>query len=185
MNQTWKRPFFGVFSTPSKSFAQKYTFCFHFANQKKAEKIDYNDPEFRSVDNPRWVEAGMPPSMVEVLKEKGIVQLTPVQAEAFDPVLAGQDVIGRSRTGTGKTLAFGMPSLTRLAKWVEEKGYMDERGRVVRGRPVSMLVLCPTRELARQVKEELSMIARPLGLYATVFHGGVSYGPQVCRQNSF
>lgn len=118
--------------------------------------------------------------MIDVLSEKGIVRFTPVQGEAFDPVAAGRDVIGRSRTGTGKTLAFGLPALTRLNKWMDKKGFRDERGRLARGRPVSMVVLCPTRELARQVQEEISGVARPLGLYTEVFHGGVSYDPQVC-----
>lgn len=122
----------------------------------------------------------MSQDVIDVLSEKGITKFTPVQAEAFDPVLAGRDVIGRSRTGTGKTLAFGLPSLTRLIKWMDEKGYRDERtGDLARGRPVSMLVLCPTRELARQVQDELASVARPLGLYSDVFHGGVSYEPQV------
>ena len=117
--------------------------------------------------------------MIDVLSEKGIVRFTPVQGEAFDPIVAGRDVIGRSRTGTGKTLAFGLPSLVRLTRWLEEKGIRDPRtGRMERGRPVSMLILCPTRELARQVQEELAAVARPLGLYTDVFHGGVSYDPQ-------
>lgn len=89
-------------------------------------------------------------------------------------------MIARSRTGTGKTLAFGLPAITRLNLSINAKGYRDERGRLVRGRPVSMIVLCPTRELARQVQEEISAVAGPLGLYAEVFHGGVSYDPQVC-----
>ena len=115
-----------------------------------------------------------------MLSEKGITKFTPVQAEAFDPVLAGRDVIGRSRTGTGKTLAFGLPSLTRLVRLLEQKGIRDPAtGRMERGRPVSMLVLCPTRELARQVQEELAAVARPLNLFVDVFHGGVSYEPQV------
>jgi ATP-dependent RNA helicase DDX21 len=117
--------------------------------------------------------------VIDVLSEKGIVRFTPVQGEAFDPIVAGRDVIGRSRTGTGKTLAFGLPCLTRLTKWLEEKGIRDpETGRMARGRPVSMLILCPTRELARQVQEELSAVAKPLGLFTEVFHGGVSYDPQ-------
>jgi ATP-dependent RNA helicase DDX21 len=117
--------------------------------------------------------------VIDVLSGKGITHFTPVQGEAFDPIVAGRDVIGRSRTGTGKTLAFGLPSLVRLSKWLEEKGIRDpETGRMQRGRSVSMLVLCPTRELARQVHEELSTVARPLGLYSEVFHGGVSYDPQ-------
>jgi ATP-dependent RNA helicase DDX21 len=88
-------------------------------------------------------------------------------------------VIGRSRTGTGKTLAFGMPALTRLVSFLEETGVRDARtGRMARGRGVAMIVLCPTRELARQVADELREVARPLQLHVECFHGGVSYGPQ-------
>lgn len=123
--------------------------------------------------------------VIDILSSKGIVQFTEVQASAFSPVLAGRDVIGRSRTGTGKTLAFGIPSLHRLVKLAEDKGTIDQNGRRKRGRGVSMLVLCPTRELARQVEGELQAIARPLNLYTTVFHGGVSYDPQVRKRSLF
>jgi len=143
------------------------------------EPIDYTDPKFLSTSNPRWTKAGLDQRVIDVLSGKGIVRFTPVQGEAFDPVVAGRDVIGRSRTGTGKTLAFGLPSLTRLIKWMEQKGVRDPAtGRMQRGRGVSMLVLCPTRELARQVQDELGAIAKPLGLYTDVFHGGVSYDGQ-------
>lgn len=132
-----------------------------------------------STSNPRWVDAGLSQEVIDVLSGKGITHFTPVQGEAFDPIVSGRDIIARSRTGTGKTLAFGLPSITRLNTWLNEKGYRDERGRLVRGRPVSMIVLCPTRELARQVYEEIASVARPLGLFSEVFHGGVSYDPQV------
>eukprot|EP00934_Nitzschia_sp_Nitz4_P002298 Nitzschia sp. Nitz4//scaffold30_size153850//50267//55164//NITZ4_002770-RA/size153850-processed-gene-0.39-mRNA-1//-1//CDS//3329547238//2298//frame0 len=144
-------------------------------NIEKSDDIamDYNDPEFLSTTNPHWTASGLDSRVIDILAEKGITKFTPVQAEAFQPVMDGRDVIGRSRTGTGKTLAFGLPSLTRLSTLLEEKG---TRG--ARGRPVSMLVLCPTRELARQVQAELSAVAKPLKLYVDVFHGGVSYDPQ-------
>jgi ATP-dependent RNA helicase DDX21 len=77
----------------------------------------------------------------------------------------------------GKTLAFGLPSLMRLLEFTDATGKRIG-GRMQRGRSVSMLVLCPTRELARQVQEELAEVARPVGLFVEVFHGGVSYGPQ-------
>ena len=148
--------------------------------KKQDDPIDFEDPKFLSTSNPRWVQAGLSQKVIDVLSEKGITKFTPVQGEAFDPVLAGRDVIGRSRTGTGKTLAFGLPSLTRLVTMLEQKGLRDPAtGRMERGRPVSMLVLCPTRELARQVQEELAAVARPLRLFVDVFHGGVSYEPQV------
>ena len=87
-------------------------------------------------------------------------------------------MICRSRTGTGKTLAFGLPSMHRLSQRAEEKGRLDGGGRMRRGRAPAMLVLCPTRELARQVHEELSTFCKSFGLYSDVFHGGVSYDPQ-------
>jgi len=142
------------------------------------EVIDYKDKTFLSTSNPRWVQAGLSQAVIDVLSSKGITHFTPVQGEAFDPIMARRDVIGRSRTGTGKTLAFGLPSLTRLVDMLEKTGKRDERGRMQRGRNPSMLVLCPTRELARQVQDELSQVARPLGLFTEVFHGGVSYSPQ-------
>jgi ATP-dependent RNA helicase DDX21 len=98
------------------------------------------------------------------------------------PILAGRDVIGRSRTGTGKTLAFGMPSAVRLLELLKKAGKCEVVGgknRMQRGRLPSMIVMCPTRELARQVEGELREVCQPLGLFTEVFHGGVSYDPQV------
>lgn len=143
------------------------------------EEVDYNDPKFLNIKNPFWTENGLDNRIIDILSEKGITQFTPVQAEAFLPVMRRRDVIGRSRTGTGKTLAFGLPALTRLVDFLQEKGFRSETGQMQRGRPVSMIILCPTRELARQVSEELSLVAKPLRLFVDVFHGGVSYGPQV------
>jgi ATP-dependent RNA helicase DDX21 len=121
----------------------------------------------------------MDQAVIDQLSQKGIASFTPVQAEAFEPIMQRRDVIGRSRTGTGKTLAFGMPALQRLIAFHEEKGNRDKLGRMRRGRNVAMVVLCPTRELARQVADELTeVVAEPLGLAVQVFHGGVSYGPQ-------
>jgi ATP-dependent RNA helicase DDX21 len=164
-----------------------------------------------STSNPYWIEAGLSQKVIDVLSQKGIVRFTPVQAEAFGPILARRDVIGRSRTGTGKTLAFGLPGLTRISELADKKGLREANGRMRKGRPgmsdrnivlrcydlysnqschcpacalVSMIVLCPTRELARQVQDELSLVARPLGLFVDVFHGGVSYDGQV-RQSIY
>ncbi|GFH51977.1 hypothetical protein CTEN210_08453 [Chaetoceros tenuissimus] len=140
--------------------------------------VDFTDDKFLSTSNPYWTNAGMDQRVIDVLSGKGITKFTEVQGKAFEPALAGRDMIGRSRTGTGKTIAFGLPSVHRLAKLAEQKGNVDERGRRKRGRKVGMIVLCPTRELARQVNDEISQIAKPFNLYTTVFHGGVSYDPQ-------
>ena len=138
------------------------------------------DDEFLSITNPRWVAAGLDQRIIDTLSGKGFLKFTPVQGEAFDPVVKGRDLIGRSRTGTGKTLAFGLPAITRLLDIMVANGKRDAAtGQMRRNRMVSMIVLCPTRELARQVQQELSDVARPLGLIVEVFHGGVSYDPQV------
>lgn len=140
---------------------------------------DPKNPSYLSTMNPHWTYSGMQQSVIDWLSAKGITKFTEVQGEAFNPVLSGRDVIGRSRTGTGKTLAFGIPAFHRLVKLGYEKGIVDNRtGRRTRGRKTSMIVLCPTRELARQVQEELDGIAKLMGLYTAVFHGGVSYDPQ-------
>ena len=69
--------------------------------------------------------------------------------------------------------------MTRLVDLTVQKGTRNTSGRMARGRKPSMVVLCPTRELARQVSDELSMYADLLGLRVAVFHGGVSYNPQM------
>ena len=142
-------------------------------------KQDFTDPNFLLVTNPHWIEAGLHPGIIDILSGKGITKFTPVQGEAYGPIVAGRDVIGRSRTGTGKTLAFGLPAMTRIVQIAEETGKKDlSTGVMRRGRLPSMIILCPTRELARQVQEELAIMAKPLGLFAEIFHGGVSYDPQ-------
>ena len=142
--------------------------------------VDFNDPNFLSTTNPHWVEAGLSQKVIDVLSEKGIVRFTPVQAEAFGPISGGTRRDWPVPDGTGKTLAFGLPGLTRIVELAEKKGIRDPRMvACARDAVCSMLVLCPTRELARQVQEELAMVARPLGLYVEVFHGGVSYDGQV------
>jgi len=152
--------------------------------QQKEE--DFLDPKFLSTSNPIWTQSGVSQDVIDVLSHKGITNFTPVQAKAIRPVLAGRDVIGRSRTGTGKTLAFGIPAITRLARIAKENGnaevMRDGSIRMRRGRLPSMIVLCPTRELARQVGEELNAVCKPLGLFAAIFHGGVSYDGQVCMK---
>mmetsp|Transcript_14706 Transcript_14706/g.28082 ORF Transcript_14706/g.28082 Transcript_14706/m.28082 type:complete len:914 (+) Transcript_14706:164-2905(+) len=150
---------------------------------EEVKEEEYSNPKFLSTGNPYWSETcRVPQDIVDVLSHKGITHFTPVQAKAIAPVLAGRDVIGRSRTGTGKTLAFGIPSLMRLLDIAKKNGSAEVMSngsvRMRRGRLPSMIVMCPTRELARQVEEELSGVCKPLGLFSALFHGGVSYGPQ-------
>ena len=110
---------------------------------------------------------GVPAPLVEVLAEDGITAPFPVQAATLPDALAGRDILGRARTGSGKTLGFSLPLVTRLAD-----------GQSASKRPRG-LVLVPTRELATQVQEVLRPLARAMGLWTTTIYGGVSYGPQV------
>lgn len=70
------------------------------------------------------------------------------QAVTYDHILSGRDIIGKSRTGTGKTIAFGLPVIQHLGRFADD----DSGSRARRGRSPRFLVVCPTRELARQVR---------------------------------
>src|SRR6202451_3435250 len=114
-----------------------------------------------------FAELGVPAPLVDVLHADGITAPFPVQAATLPDALAGRDILGRAQTGSGKTLGFSLPLVTRLAG-----------GQTASGRPRG-LVLVPTRELATQVYEVLRPLARAMGLFVTTIYGGVSYGPQV------
>ncbi|ESW15329.1 hypothetical protein PHAVU_007G063700 [Phaseolus vulgaris] len=107
------------------------------------------------------------------LKEKGIESLFPIQAMTFDLVLDGSDLVGRARTGQGKTLAFVLPILESLtngpAKSTRKTGY---------GRTPSVLVLLPTRELACQVHSDFEVYGGAMGLSACCLYGGAPYNTQ-------
>ncbi|XP_068650332.1 DEAD-box ATP-dependent RNA helicase 7-like [Aristolochia californica] len=109
----------------------------------------------------------------EKLKSKGIESLFPIQAMTFDIVLDGADLVGRARTGQGKTLAFILPILESLtsgkAKASRKTGY---------GRSPSVLVLLPTRELATQVYADFEVYGGAVGLTSTCLYGGASYNSQ-------
>jgi len=94
----------------------------------------------------------------------GFATATPIQAQAIPPALEGRDVIGQAHTGSGKTAAFGIPMVERL----------DPDGPAFQG-----LVLCPTRELALQVYEELTRIGAPRGIRSVSIYGGESYRKQL------
>lgn len=112
-------------------------------------------------------------STVKRLAENGITHATEVQAGTFDLVYDGKDIIAKSRTGTGKTLAFALPILERLAIIKREK---DNRS--ARNEGPGCIVLAPTRELAKQVAREMKYVGEGLGLSVECFYGGVAYGPQ-------
>src|SRR5580692_10980824 len=114
-----------------------------------------------------FASLGVPAPLVAVLAQDGIISPFPVQAATLPDALAGRDILGRAQTGSGKTLGFSLPLVSRLAS-----------GSTLSARPRG-LVLVPTRELATQVTEVLKPLARVMGLRVTTIYGGVSYGPQV------
>src|SRR6202046_310241 len=118
--------------------------------------------------NPSRARGGGEP-ICAALEDAGITTAFPIQALALPIALDGQDLIGQARTGTGKTLAFGVSLLQRL----------DEAGRSA-GRPTPRaLVVVPTRELAIQVGDDLRIAGSRLGTHVVTLYGGRAYEPQI------
>ncbi|CAM9298724.1 unnamed protein product [Choristocarpus tenellus] len=105
------------------------------------------------------------------LRARGIGSLFPIQALTFEHVMEGKDLIGRARTGMGKTLAFAVPVIEQLLKF---------KGTLKPGRPPRVLVMAPTRELAKQVATDFEMTAP--SLRTTCIYGGAPYRPQACHE---
>ena len=116
--------------------------------------------------NLSFASLGLSPASLAVLSEIGFKDATPIQAQAIPPLLQGRDLIGQSKTGSGKTAAFGLPVLDRL----------DFSGR----RRLQALILCPTRELCTQVAREIRRLGRRhAGLQVLVLAGGTPLFPQL------
>ncbi|MEK7464859.1 MAG: DEAD/DEAH box helicase [Patescibacteria group bacterium] len=105
---------------------------------------------------------GIAPALMEILQRLHFRTPTPIQTQAIPVAIEGKDLVGIAQTGTGKTLAFGVPMIQRLAQ-----------------AKVQGLVVLPTRELALQVDEMLRQIGQGLGLRTAVLIGGAAIGPQV------
>ncbi|MBK8462256.1 MAG: DEAD/DEAH box helicase [Nigerium sp.] len=116
-----------------------------------------------------FARLGVPASLAAVLADRGIDTPTPIQAATLPDSLAGRDVLGRGRTGSGKTYAFALPLVARLSAG---------RVRAAAGRPRA-LVLAPTRELAAQIAEAIRPLAEVSTLSSLTIFGGVNQNPQV------
>lgn len=106
---------------------------------------------------------GISPLLLSILSKVGINAPTPIQEKSIPVVLTGKDVIGIAQTGTGKTLAFGLPMIQLLAKKAGAMG----------------LIVLPTRELAIQVEDTLKRVGGSLGLRTAILVGGASMGAQI------
>lgn len=141
---------------------------------KVAEEDEEGEGEVAKAEDPNAISRfRISVPLREKLKSKGIESLFPIQAMTFNDILDGSDLVGRARTGQGKTLAFVLPILESVtngpAKTSRKTGY---------GRPPSVLVLLPTRELACQVYDDLKVYGEALGLTSCCLYGGASYHPQ-------
>ena len=115
----------------------------------------------------KFNELKLEKNILKALKEAGYSEPTPIQQQAIPPVLEGRDLMGCAQTGTGKTCAFAVPIIQRLAKSEGRKG------------TIRALILTPTRELALQIYENVCQYARYVPCSAAVIFGGVSQVPQV------
>ncbi|XP_041002607.1 DEAD-box ATP-dependent RNA helicase 7-like [Juglans microcarpa x Juglans regia] len=147
------------------------------SKKAKVEEDEEEDDEDKSEGDPNAVSRFRISEQLRAkLKEKGIESLFPIQAMTFDTILDGSDLVGRARTGQGKTLAFVLPILESLtngpAKASRKTGY---------GRAPSVLVLLPTRELANQVYADFEVYGGALGLVSCCLYGGAPYQSQETR----
>jgi ATP-dependent RNA helicase DeaD len=110
-------------------------------------------------------ELGLSPELLKAVEKMGYEEASPIQSEAIPVLLNGSDVVGQSQTGSGKTAAFALPAIERVDPSV---------------RAAQVLVLCPTRELAVQVAEEVAKLAAfKRGVRELPIYGGASYDRQI------
>ena len=114
-------------------------------------------------------DLGLNPKLLEALAQEGYVAPTPIQAQAIPHLMQGRDLLGLAQTGTGKTAAFLLPILHRLAAV----------RRPAAARCANVLILAPTRELASQIDQSIGAYGGKLGMSHTVVFGGVSQYSQV------
>jgi superfamily II DNA/RNA helicase len=121
-----------------------------------------------------FADLGVPQDICSALASKGIIDAFPIQELTLPLAMAGQDLIGQAKTGTGKTLGFGIPLLTQVIsptnpQWASFKHAGKPQG----------LVIVPTRELAIQVAADLEVAGKNMGARVLSLYGGKAYEPQV------
>ena len=113
----------------------------------------------------RFEELGICPEIQKAVKHMGFEEASPIQSKAIPVMMTGKDIIGQAQTGTGKTAAFGIPMLEKI----------DPKNKKLQG-----IVLCPTRELAIQVAEEIRNLAKYMhGIKVLPIYGGQEIVKQI------
>jgi len=127
--------------------------------------IDLARPLSKESMQPTFDTLGLSPASLRAVRELGFTVPTPVQVAAIPPALAGKDVLASAQTGTGKTAAFALPILERLALLPRKKTHA--------------LILAPTRELAAQIAAHFAALAKGTDLRVAAIFGGVGFGAQI------
>ncbi len=158
-------------SAPRRSFDEPERGKFVPADDVKLAKLQAESTVASDVEGVTFGDLGIGGNISRALQELGASSPFPIQAATIPDVIAGKDVLGRGRTGSGKTIAFGAPLVEKL---------MEHGGGTKRkmGRAPRALILAPTRELALQIDRTVQPIARSVGLFTTQIYGGVPYGRQ-------
>ncbi|MFG2324238.1 DEAD/DEAH box helicase, partial [Streptomyces sp. NPDC048568] len=141
----------------------------HVVVPENAEGVEGTPEAVQAPATPEitFADLGLPEGVVRKLAQNGVTTPFPIQAATIPDALAGKDILGRGRTGSGKTLSFGLPALATLAG-----------GRTEKHKPRAV-ILTPTRELAMQVADALQPYGDVLGLKMKVVCGGTSMGNQI------
>ena len=123
------------------------------------------DTKIETPQKPSFAALGLSPAILKAVEALGFEEPAPIQAAAIPVMLEGHDVVGQSQTGSGKTAAFAIPAIEKID---------------AANRAVQVLILCPTRELATQVAEEVHKLAiYKRGVHAVPIYGGASYDRQL------
>ena len=134
------------------------------------DTTSYDEVEITVVpDGITFADLGVPAQLVSALAATGVTSPFPIQAATLPDSLAGRDVLGRGRTGSGKTYAFVLPLLARLATSNSQRRPNRPRA----------LILAPTRELATQIQASITPLTTALKLRTMTIFGGVGQGPQI------
>ncbi|XWS44449.1 hypothetical protein CRYUN_Cryun15aG0045500 [Craigia yunnanensis] len=163
------RPFTGFSGSAARGFhALSGPLNFRASPSRQAECAIEDYHEEKGADGLEISSLGIAPEIVSALKNKGITKLFPIQRAVLEPAMQGRDMIGRAKTGTGKTLAFGIPIMDKIIRYNAQHG---------RGRNPLCLVLAPTRELAKQVEKEFQESAPNLDTICV--YGGTPISQQM------
>ena len=131
-------------------------------------KSSSSEPQTTSnTSEPAFGGLGLKPELMRAVRDAGYEKPTPIQERAIPPILEGRDIVGCAQTGTGKTAAFTLPLLQRLAATSGEEPRLRA------------LVITPTRELAAQIGESFTTYGKHIELWHAVIFGGVSDKPQI------